>query len=380
MFELDFAYSALLVICLIAACSFEFVNGFHDTANAVATVIYTNSLKPWIAVIWSGFWNFLGVLLGGISVAVGIINLLPVETLVDQNIAHSLSMVIALLLTAIFWNLGTWYLGIPCSSSHTLIGSILGVGLAYSLLPEAAGDAVNWDKAADIGLSLLISPLFGFSVTIVLMYVIRNLTKKTSYGDSLFKEPKKDKPPPTWIRGILIVTCTLVSFFHGSNDGQKGVGLVMLILIGIVPAYFALDHTFNPTKMHDPLVKIEQVVASIDPTTLSATDRAKLTEASTLNKDLQEKFSNLTDIAAISKQDRFVVRKDIMIMDRNLAAIAKNSEVKLSDGEKKTLKEELKKVRQVTDYSPGWVILMISLSLGLGTMIGWKRIVRTIGE
>ena len=209
MFELDFAYSALLIACLIAACSFEFVNGFHDTANAVATVIYTNSLKPWIAVIWSGFWNFLGVLLGGISVAVGIINLLPVETLVDQNIAHSLSMVVALLLTAIFWNLGTWYLGIPCSSSHTLIGSILGVGLAYSLLPEAAGDAVNWDKAADIGLSLLISPLFGFSVTIVLMYVIRNLTKKTSYGDSLFKEPKKDKPPPTWIRGILIVTCTL---------------------------------------------------------------------------------------------------------------------------------------------------------------------------
>ena len=380
MFELDFAYSALLVICLIAACSFEFVNGFHDTANAVATVIYTNSLKPWIAVIWSGFWNFLGVLLGGISVAVGIINLLPVETLVDQNIAHSLSMVIALLLTAIFWNLGTWYLGIPCSSSHTLIGSILGVGLAYSLLPEAAGDAVNWDKAADIGLSLLISPLFGFSVTIVLMYVIRNLTKKTSYGDSLFKEPKKDKPPPTWIRGILIVTCTLVSFFHGSNDGQKGVGLVMLILIGIVPVYFALDHTFNPTKMHDPLVKIEQVVASIDPTTLSATDRAKLTEASTLNKDLQEKFSNLTDIAAISKQDRFVVRKDIMIMDRNLTAIAKNDEVKLSEGEKKTLKDELKKVRKVTDYSPGWVILMISLSLGLGTMIGWKRIVRTIGE
>ena len=177
MFELDFAYSALLVICLFAACSFEFVNGFHDTANAVATVIYTNSLKPWVAVIWSGFWNFLGVLLGGISVAVGIINLLPVETLVDQNIAHSLSMVVALLLTAIFWNLGTWYLGIPCSSSHTLIGSILGVGLAYSLLPEAAGEAVNWAEAAKIGSSLLISPLFGFSVTIILMYLLRNLTK-----------------------------------------------------------------------------------------------------------------------------------------------------------------------------------------------------------
>ena len=264
MFELDFAHSALLIICLIAACSFEFVNGFHDTANAVATVIYTNSLKPWAAVIWSGLWNFLGVFAGGIAVAVGIINLLPVETLVDQNIAHSLSMVVALLLTAIFWNLLTWYLGIPCSSSHTLIGSILGVGLAYSLLPESVSEAVNWGKAQEIGLSLLISPLFGFSMTIILMYIIRTLTKKTSYGDSLFKEPKKNSPPPTWIRSILILTCTLVSFFHGSNDGQKGVGLVMLILIGIVPAYFALDQSFSPSKLPESLTRIEQIIKSID--------------------------------------------------------------------------------------------------------------------
>jgi PiT family inorganic phosphate transporter len=380
MFELDLAHSALLVICLIAACSFEFVNGFHDTANAVATVIYTHSLKPWVAVIWSGVWNFLGVFAGGISVAVGIINLLPVETLVDQNIAHSLSMVIALLLTAIFWNLVTWYLGIPCSSSHTLIGSILGVGLAYSLLPEATGDAVNWGKAREIGLSLLISPLFGFSVTIIFMYIIRSVTKKTSYGESLFKEPKKDKPPPTWIRGILIVTCTLVSFFHGSNDGQKGVGLVMLILIGIVPAYFALDDSFNPAKLPAPLSKIERVASSIDPMLLSASDRSKLSEAIEMNQRLHQRFSSLPDVNEIPKQQRFLVRKDIMVMDRNLTAIAKNDEVKLSAAEKKTLKDELKTVRQITDYSPRWVILMISVSLGLGTMIGWKRIVKTIGE
>ena len=380
MFELDFAHSVLLVICLIAACSFEFVNGFHDTANAVATVIYTNSLKAWFAVIWSGIWNAIGVFIGGISVAVGIINLLPVETLVDQNIAHSLSMVFALLLTAIFWNLVTWYLGIPCSSSHTLIGSILGVWLAYSLLPEATSEAINWDKAADIGLSLLISPLFGFSVTIVLMYIIRSLTKKTSYGDSLFKEPKKDKPPPPWIRGILILTCTLVSLFHGSNDGQKGVGLIMLILIGIVPAYFALDDSFNPLEMKTPLARIEQVASSIDPMSLSAPDRAKLEEAKKLNSNLQARFASLTVVDAIPKDERFVVRKDIMIMDRNLSSIAKQSAVKLSDGEKKVLKEELKKVRKVTDYSPVWVIVLIALSLGLGTMIGWKRIVKTIGE
>lgn len=380
MFELDLAHSALLVICLIAACSFEFVNGFHDTANAVATVIYTNSLRPWVAVIWSGFWNFLGVFAGGIAVAVGIINLLPVETLVDQNIAHSLSMVIALLVTAIFWNLLTWYLGIPCSSSHTLIGSILGVGLAYSLLPEAVGDAVNWSKAADIGMSLLISPLFGFSMTIVLMYIIRSLTKKTSYGDSLFKEPKKDNPPPIWIRGILILTCTLVSFFHGSNDGQKGVGLVMLILIGIVPAYFALDDSFAPSKLPGSLVKIEQVVSSIDASILSAPDRAALAEVSEINRRLQTRFSTLADVASIPKDERFLVRKDIMIIDRHINSITKKPEVKLSEAERKTLKDELKVIRKITDYSPKWVLLMISLSLGFGTMIGWKRIVKTVGE
>jgi phosphate/sulfate permease len=191
MFELEISYTILLLLCLFAVCAFEFVNGFHDTANAVATVIYTNTLKPWVAVIWSGAWNFLGVFAGGITVAMGIVNLLPVETLVDQNIAHSISMVAALLLTAIFWNLLTWYLGIPCSSSHTLIGSILGVGLAFSFLPESTGEAVNWSKAQEIGISLLISPLFGFSVTIILMYLIRTATKKQRRGTHCLKSRKK---------------------------------------------------------------------------------------------------------------------------------------------------------------------------------------------
>ncbi|MEO8471148.1 MAG: inorganic phosphate transporter [Chryseolinea sp.] len=380
MFDLDLAHSALLVLCLLAACSFEFVNGFHDTANAVATVIYTNSLKPWAAVIWSGLFNFLGVFAGGIAVAVGIINLLPVETLVDQNLSHSLAMVLALLITAIFWNLLTWYLGIPSSSSHTLIGSILGVGLAYSLLPDVASEAVNWNEAKKIGLSLLISPLFGFTMTIVLMYLIRSLTKKTSYGDSLFKEPKKDKAPPTWIRGILILTCTLVSFFHGSNDGQKGVGLILLILIGIVPTHFALNQNFSPTKLPQSLSHIEQVINSMDETALSAPDRSSLTEAIAITQRLQQRFKGIVDMAVIPKPERFLVRKDIMIMDRHVSAIAKKPEVRLSDIEKKALSDELKNVRKVTDYAPSWVLVMISISLGLGTTIGWKRIVKTVGE
>lgn len=380
MFDLDLSYSILLIVCLIAACGFEFVNGFHDTANAVATVIYTNSLKPWFAVIWSGIWNFIGVFAGGIAVAVGIINLLPVETLVDQNIAHSISMVMALLLTAIFWNLLTWYFGIPCSSSHTLIGSILGVGLAYSLLPEATGEAVDWGQAKKIGSSLLISPLFGFTMTIILMYLIRSMTKKTSYGESLFKEPKKNQPPPLWIRSILIVTCTLVSFFHGSNDGQKGVGLVLLILIGIVPAYFALDKNYSPTSMPGSITKIEQVVSSIDKNLLSVVDRVRIDSVQKMNSRLHARFANLQDIGAIPTQERFSVRKDIMLIDRYLSSIVRKEEVKVSQSEKIMLESELTNIRKITDYSPDWVLLMISLSLGFGTMIGWKRIVKTVGE
>jgi phosphate/sulfate permease len=380
MFELETSYTILLLLCLFAVCAFEFVNGFHDTANAVATVIYTNTLKPWVAVIWSGAWNFFGVFAGGITVAMGIVNLLPVETLVDQNIAHSLSMVAALLITAIAWNLLTWYLGIPCSSSHTLIGSILGVGLAFSFLPEATGEAVNWSKAQEIGSSLLLSPLFGFSVTIILMYLIRTATKKTETGDALFKEPKKNQPPPWWIRIILFTTCTLVSFFHGSNDGQKGVGLVMLVLIGIVPAYFSLNDNLDTSKLPASLIKIEQVIGSIDSTSLSKPDRVNLADSKRRAKKLQSKFSLINTSSSLPKLEKFEVRKDIMILDRTMKSLIKKEEVRLSDTDKGKLSDGLKDLRKVTDYSPTWVIVMISVSLGLGTTIGWKRIVKTVGE
>jgi len=365
---------------LLAACAFEFDNGFHDTANAVATVIYTNSLRPWVAVIWSGFWNFLGVLLGGVAVAMGIVNLLPVESLIDQDIAHSISMVMALLLSAIFWNLLTWYLGIPCSSSHTLIGSILGVGLAYSLLPEATEAAVNWSKAQEIGLSLLVSPLFGFSMVIILMFLLRTATKKTVYGDSLFKEPKKNAPPPLWIRIILILTCTSVSFYHGSNDGQKGVGLMMLILIGIVPVYFALNAKVSPSSLNGSLARIEQVISSIDETPLSEPDKKKLRTSREMSVQLRSLIGEKASVSDIPKQERFMVRKDILVMDRYISELSQRSELRMSENDKNLLKAEFKNLRSITDYSPRWVILMISLSLGIGTMIGWKRIVKTVGE
>jgi PiT family inorganic phosphate transporter len=380
MFELEFSYALLLVICLITACGFEFVNGFHDTANAVATVIYTHSLKPWVAVIWSGAWNFLGVLAGGISVAMGIVYLLPVESLIDQSMAHSMAMVMALLISAIAWNLLTWYIGIPCSSSHTLIASILGVGIAYSLLPDVSEAAVNWGKAKEIGVSLLVSPLFGFSMVIVLMFLLRSATKKSKQGDLLFKEPHKNNPPPLWIRSILILTCTGVSFFHGSNDGQKGVGLVMLILIGIVPGYFALSEAISPKSLNSSLTKIEHVMSAIDSSVLAAPDRRRLEDTKTMHAHLVSEFANKASVEQIPRGDRFAIRKDVMVMDRNLKSLLEKEEINLSDKDKKVLVDELNSVRKITDFAPSWVILMISFSLGIGTMIGWKRIVKTIGE
>jgi PiT family inorganic phosphate transporter len=246
MFGLDPSLTALLILCILCACIFEFINGFHDTANAVATVIYTNSMKPVPAVVWSGFFNFLGVFLGGISVAAGILKLLPPESLVDQSIAQNVAMVLALLLSAIIWNLATWWFGIPCSSSHTLIGSILGVGIVFSLVGgDMSLSGVNWSKTRETGLSLLVSPLMGFGFTMGILVLMRYFIKDAR----VFQSPKNDQPPPKWIRGLLIFTCTGVSFAHGSNDGQKGVGLIMLILISIAPMHFALDLEKDPFKM-----------------------------------------------------------------------------------------------------------------------------------
>ena len=232
MFGLNTELTVLLLLCIFIACIFEFINGFHDTANAVATVIYTKSLKPLTAVIWSGIWNFVGVYVGGLAVAMGIINLLPVEALVDANIYHNISLILALILTAVIWNLGTWYLGIPCSSSHTLIGSIFGVGIALLLITNGAQPTLNWKKIADAGLSLLISPVIGFFLAFLLMMLFKKVLNK----DIFFKEPESKKAPPFGIRSILILTSATVSLSHGSNDGQKGIGLLMIILICFLPA------------------------------------------------------------------------------------------------------------------------------------------------
>lgn len=371
MFGLDTGLFALLILCLLCACIFEFVNGFHDTANAVATVIYTKSLKPWPAVIWSGICNFTGVFIGGISVAMGIINLLPAEALVDTNVAHGVAMVMALLLAAIIWNLGTWYFGIPASSSHTMIGSILGVGIAYMLMGNEAG--VNWKKAQETGLSLLISPLFGFTCAMILVFVLRRFIK----NEDLFTEEVVNKPPPMWIRAILIGTCTGVSLSHGSNDGQKGVGLMMLILILIVPSYFALDHSKDLMTIKPKVEQLDQHLSSVIAANPNNETLAKMQSKVV---DLKEVFTEANKVGKLEDQMHTRVRADITKLAKDFDKAIDNKSFSMTATQKDAIKADLKVLKGYTDYAPFWVLVAISLSLGIGTMIGWKRIVVTIGE
>ena len=309
MFGLDTTLSILLVVCILLACFFEFINGFHDTANAVATVIYTNSLKPTVAVVYSGLLNFAGVMLGGIAVAMGIVNLLPTHVLVDADPYHGISMVLAMLISAIVWNFGTWYFGIPSSSSHTLIGSILGIGLAFYFLPGDHGfSAVNWDKAKDTGMALLLSPLLGFSVAIIVMFIFKRIIK----NEIIYKEPIPGKKPPIWIRMILWTTCGMVSFFHGQNDGQKGVGLVMLILISVLPHHFSVDAEVNLQSINAHVNKMEVILNRADTNVLALKEKVLHREILHHAEHFQQTVGNEFYAGTISLDDRFQLRKDIL--------------------------------------------------------------------
>ncbi|WP_353485125.1 inorganic phosphate transporter [Haliscomenobacter sp.] len=353
----------LLILFIIAVLAFEFVNGFHDTANAVATVIYTNSLKPTIAVVWSGIFNFLGVITGGVGVAMGIVKLLPVNDMMSMPLFESASIVAAVLLAAIFWNLGTWYLGIPCSSSHTLIGSLLGVGIVFFW--THGGEGVNWGKAQEIGLALLFSPLFGCFAALMLMWILAKIIK----NKAIFEEPERGKTPPTWIRAILITTCTLVSFFHGSNDGQKGVGLFMIVLMIFLPTQFALHKSFDADAVLTTLNKVEVKVKATE---------ARIGENQAAEEVL-ESIEKLKPMLVAGNLDRPKIRKELQRMTKYLKETTGDRPF-FNKSDKEEVKATVKSLTNYFEFAPRWVVFCISIALGLGTMIGWKRIVVTIGE
>ncbi|SLM48379.1 Phosphate/sulfate permease [Nitrospira japonica] len=387
----------LLGIALLIALGFEFVNGFHDTANAVATVIYTHSLPPQAAVLWSGFWNFLGVLFSSGAVAFGIIALLPVELILQVGTGAGFAMVFALLIAAILWNLGTWYLGLPASSSHTLIGSIIGVGLANQLMhPGSPTSGIEWGQATKIGYSLLLSPLIGFICAALLLLVMKRLAN----NPALFRAPQGQQPPPLWIRSLLVLTCTGVSFAHGSNDGQKGMGLIMLILIGTVPMAYALDRAV-PAAHVQSFVGISQQASQImvDHTasaqpTVEQDVRSRVTryvqtgqlDATTL-PSLQGLMNSIASQVAeygtygnVPDEMKGNIRNDMYLMNEALRKMDKSKTPAFSAEEVQVLKQYRHALDRATKFIPIWVKIVVAIALGLGTLVAWKRIVVTVGE
>jgi PiT family inorganic phosphate transporter len=386
----------LLGVALMIALGFEFVNGFHDTANAVATVIYTHSMPPHVAVVWSGMWNFFGVLVSSGAVAFGILSLLPVELILQVGSNAGFAMVFALLIAAIVWNLGTWSLGLPASSSHTLIGSIIGVGVANQLMaPAGQGTSgVEWGQAINVGTTLLVSPMVGFFGAYILLLVVKFIIR----SPKLYAEPTSAAPPPWWIRGILVLTCTGVSFAHGSNDGQKGMGLIMLILIGTVPTAYALNRAmpesalveFRATSQAAATVIEHQaagynVIGDPRPAVTAYVAARKINEGTypslaILVRDIAQQVDQYGSISRMPAAAVGNSRNDMYLASEAIRLLMKDKESGLASDDVSKLNAYKKSLDGATKFIPLWVKVAVAIALGLGTMIGWRRIVVTVGE
>jgi PiT family inorganic phosphate transporter len=400
----------LLGLALLIALGFEFVNGFHDTANAVASVIYTHSLDPHAAVIWSGFWNFIGVLTSSGAVAFAIVSLLPIELILKVSRGSGFSMVFALLVAAILWNLLTWARGLPASSSHTMIGSILGVGIANKLMhPGSLTSGVDTTQLIKIAKALFFSPLVGFTGAFILLW----LMKRVITDPALYKAPDGDQPPPFWIRCLLILTCTGVSFAHGSNDGQKGMGLIMLILVGTVPTAYALNHTVGPDQLFDFVAVSQQVSDTLghyippsaslpgpsgtDSATTPHAPAAELQhfiETRQYTADTTLALRGMVDTIRMEAQssgslgnvpadDQANVRNQMYLVSETLLLLPKEAPkggVHLAAQDQPILDNYRGYLDRSTKFIPTWVKVAVALALGFGTMFGWRRIVITVGE
>ncbi|MGB8031189.1 MAG: inorganic phosphate transporter [Terracidiphilus sp.] len=386
----------LLALALTIALGFEFVNGFHDTANAVATVIYTNSLTPTIAVVWSGVCNLAGVLLSSGTVAFAVITLLPVELILKVSSGAGFAMVFALLIAAILWNLGTWWFGLPASSSHTMVGSIIGVGLASQLMNIRGGaSGLDWGQVLRVLEALLISPLIGFALAGVTILAAKRLIKIPA----LYETPKDKEPPPWPIRALMVLTCTGVSFFHGSNDGQKGMGLIMLILIGTVPTAYALNHAVSPAEVKSFIAASEQAGQILDRhvsqgTAADPDARGEVTQyiqtrelqpdtlaaMSQLVSELNREVAGYKTFQAVPARNQANVRNDMYLTSAALKQMEKTHHPAFTSAESAALQNYQGKLDKSTKFIPDWVKVAVALALGLGTMVGWKRIVVTVGE
>ncbi|MCW3847736.1 inorganic phosphate transporter [Sphingomonas sp. LB-2] len=394
--QLAMGVFVFLGVALLIALGFEFVNGFHDTANAVATVIYTNSMPAHLAVVWSGFFNFLGVMFSSGAVAYAIITMLPVELILNVGSGAGFAMIFALLLAAVLWNLATWYVGLPNSSSHTLIGSVLGVGFANQLFSagsKGGTSGVDWAQATKILTGLWMAPLIGFFAAMALLLVMRLLIR----NPRLYQSPMPNTPPPLGIRAMLIATCTGVSYFHGSNDGQKGMGLIMLILIGCAPTAYALNRTLPASATPAYVATASAATAAFDAKggadVTPEQARSVLTQAlqkksaspeiypalESLSRDLTARVEGYGSLSAVPAAATQNVRNDMYLVLDSIK-IATKKPGAFAEPEAKAVTDYQKQLEAGTRFIPLWVKIVVAIALGLGTMIGWRRIVITVGE
>lgn len=380
------AYVAL-ALCFLLVCAFEFANGFHDTANAVATVIYTNSLKPRIAVVLSAFMNFLGVLLGGIAVAYALVELLPPDVLSPPNGAPAVPMLVALFATALAWNVFTWFFGIPNSSSHCVIGSLIGIAVGDAIVNSRhIGQAVDWAQIWNVLRALAISPILGLVGAGLLYFVLRHVVK----DKHLYEPPHGDKPPTLWVRCLLVLTCTSVSFSHGTNDGQKSIGLIMLTIIGLMPAAFSL----NP-EAHVTLQQLSAQAQAAAPLIEKYGDDQKQIALQSVQQlqareGGEQKASQASGVIRVATNDPAAkgeppdvatpssIRNDVYRVVSELRLVSASSEASAAD--KQQAAHIRSQMRPSVEYAPWWVRILSAVCLGLGTAIGYKRIVHTLGE
>jgi inorganic phosphate transporter, PiT family len=377
-----------LIFALVMVIMFEATNGFHDAANAVATVIYTKSLKPEPAVVLSGVMNFVGVMVGGIAVAYALVELLPAEVLSPPDGGPAVAMLVSLFVAALSWNIGTWWFGLPNSSSHCLIGSLIGVALGNAFVQSRSlAEGVHWVQLWVVLEALAFSPLLGF----VLAGALYFLCRRTLHDKHLY-EPVTDHPPIWWMRGILIATCTGVSLAHGTNDGQKSIGLIMLTIIGIFPATYAL----NP--MGTSFQNISATMRQAEPLINAyGDDRKAMAFAAIKSMENRARSTNTDQGATRSRNDPTVGEHKLEVRPQSAAAQARSSvrddvyqviselkhaqeEKGIDVGDRKKAQQLAKQLDQSVEYAPLWVRMLSAFCLGVGTMIGYKRIVKTLGE
>ncbi|OFC61761.1 phosphate transporter PitA [Candidatus Erwinia dacicola] len=404
---LDLHTGLFLVLALLFVLVYEAINGFHDTANAVATVIYTRVMRLQLAVVMAGVFNFFGVLFGGLSVAYAIVHLLPTDCLLNVGSVHGLAMVFSMLLAAIIWNLGTWYFGLPASSSHTLIGAIIGIGLTNALLTgTSVVDALNIPKMIGIFMSLIIWPIIGLVIAGGLVFILRRYWSGNKKRQRIHMTPVErekidgKKKPPFWTRIALIVSAIGVSYSHGANDGQKGIGLIMLVLIGVAPSGFVVNMNssdYDITRTRDAVNHLEQYyqqhaatlthIIQMSPPALPMPEpvlsgphdfHCDAARALPAIERVQGLLNNLSSYDTLNVEQRGQLRRLLMCISDTAEKTAKLPETKPDD--KRFLNKLKGDLLNTVEYALVWIILAVALALSLGTMFGWRRVATTIGE